>query len=81
MFQSLRHLNVVTMEISAARIEEKKFKILFERQESCVFCVETGAVLGDRVLLGHGLERVCDVCINRFIQDGPIGGSLIIKGI
>lgn len=56
MFQSLRHLNVVTMKISAARIEEKKFKILLERQESYVFCVETVAVLGDRVLLGHGLE-------------------------
>lgn len=59
MLRSLRRLNAVTMEINAAQLEEKKFKILLERQESYRSCVDSGAVLGDRVLLHRGLESVC----------------------
>ncbi|GAA6074717.1 uncharacterized [Tachysurus ichikawai] len=51
----------VTMEINAAQLEEKKFQILLERQESYLSCEESGAALGGRVLLRHGLQRVCGV--------------------
>lgn len=47
MLQLLKHLNVVTMEINVAKLEEKKFKMFLERQESYLSCVETDAVLGD----------------------------------
>lgn len=43
MLRSLRHLNVVTMEINGAQLEEKKFQILLERQESYLSCEERGA--------------------------------------